>query len=164
MAFLYGTPAGVVGSVSRPIESFVDTVKVDSSFTNYGQFGAFDATSGVFKAIASGATAVDGLLIRSVPQITGSLTSAFNQVTPNSTYAQGRLTRGYAMVSVATGTPVKGQPVYVRITASTGKAVGDIVTAAETISGTASTLLIPNCEFASNGKDGSGIAEILIKA
>lgn len=159
MAFVYGTPAGVVGSVSRPLQAITDTVEVDSSFTNYGQFGNFDGTTGLFKAVADTDTSVDGLLVRSVPSITGSLTSAFNQMTPNASYVQGRMIRGYAMVTCTVGTPVKGAPVYVRTTAETGKAIGDIEATADA----GNQIVVAGAEWAANGKDGSNIAEILIK-
>ena len=156
MAFLYNTPAGVVGSVSRPLESFVDSVET-SGFANYGVFGEF--TNGVFVPVSGTTTAVDGLLVRSVPSITGSLTAAFNQVTPNADYVQGRMTRGYAVVTCTIGTPTKGAAVYVRTVAATGKAIGDIEATADS----GKNIQVVGAEWAANGKDGSNIAEILIK-
>jgi len=161
MAFVYGTPAGVVGSVSRPLETFVDTVTIDSSFTNYGEFGSFDATTGVFKNVSGSTTAVDGLLVRSVPNITGTLAAQFNQTVPNAVYVQGRMTRGYAKVLCTVGTPVRGGVVYVRVVADTGKAIGDIEATVDATP--AHQIVVANAEWAVNGKDASNIAELYIK-
>ena len=134
MAFQYATPAGVTGSVSRPLESFVDTVEMNSStpFLAYGQFGTFDNTGKFIPVTGSTvATQLDGLLVRSVPSIAGNLTATFNQFTPSTDYVQGRMTRGYANVACTVGTPVKGGSVYVRIVANGAKAVGDIEATAD---------------------------------
>lgn len=161
MAFTYGTPAGVVGSVSRPLETFVDTVEIDSSFTNYGQFGSFNTSTGIFTFVTGSTTAVDGLLVRSVPNITGSLAAQFNQTVPNSAYVQGRMTRGYAKVTCTVGTPVKGGVVYVRVVADTGKNIGDIEATQDATP--AHQIVVANAEWATNGKDASNIAELYIK-
>ncbi len=160
MAFTYGTPAGITGSVSRPLESFVDTVEMNSStpFLVYGAFGSFDA-SGYFVPVTGSTTAVDGLLVRSAPSITGSLNAGFNATVPNADYVQGRMVRGYAKVACTVGTPVKGGAVYVRTVAATGKAIGDIEATADS----GKQITVTNAEWAVNGKDGNNVAEILIK-
>lgn len=161
MAFPYGVPGGVVGSVSRQLESNVDTVLLGEAFTNYGKICVYNGTDGKVYNVSGTTTAADckGLLVRSVPMQSGSLTSTFNQATPNTDYPQGRLTRGYANVICTVGTPVKGGAVYVRTVAATGKAIGDI----EATNDTGKNIVIPNAEWAANGKDANSIGEIFVK-
>ena len=161
MAFTFNTPAGIAGSVTRPLDSSVESVQLNSatSFGAFGMFGIF--VDGLFVPVVTSSVGTDvkGLLVRSVPSIAGNLTATFNQAVPNADYVQGRLTRGYANVICTIGTPVKGGAVYVRTVAATGKAIGDI----EATSDTNKNVIVPNCEFATSGKDANNIAEIFIK-
>lgn len=74
------------------------------------------------------------------------------------------LKRGAMTVSVKAGTPAKGNAVYVRNAAGTGKAVGDIVAAAESTGGessTATTVELTGVVFG-GPKDADGNAEIIL--
>jgi len=56
----------------------------------------------------------------------GAADAAFLSGTPNADYFQAALIKGYIAVICAIGTPVIGQPVYMRVQADTGKVVGDL--------------------------------------
>ena len=135
MAFTYGVPAGVAGSVSRPLDSEVETIYLGSTPpTAYGAVLVEDG-AGKYIAISGSNVAADiqGFLARSVPNISGGIDNTFSANTPNATYLQGRLTRGYMRVTCTQGTPVKGGIVYVRAVADTGKLVGDIEASSDVI-------------------------------
>lgn len=128
MAFLYGTPAGVAGSISRPLDSEVESVYLGATPpTAYGTVLVGDG-AGKYIAIAGSNVQSDikGFLARSVPNISGGIDNTFTANTPNATYIQGRMYRGYMRVTCTQGTPVKGGAVYVRTVADTGKLVGDL--------------------------------------
>ena len=138
MAFVYSTPAGVAGAVSRPLDSEVETVILGATPSlAYGVPVVIDG-SGLVNKVANTNVQADlkGILVRSVPAITGTTASGFSDNVPNTTMPQARMTHGYVNVVCAVGTPVKGQPAYVRLTADTGKLVGDIeATADVTVAG-----------------------------
>jgi hypothetical protein len=159
MAFLYNTPAGVAGSVSRPLDSRTDPIELGATPpTAYGTVLVAESGTGKFIAITGTnvATDIHGILVRSVPNISGAIDNSFASDTPNAAYLQNRLIDGYTRVVCTQGTPVKSGTVYVRIVATTGKNVGDI----EAVSDSTNSVVIPNCEFAVNGKDGNNITEI----
>lgn len=139
MAFLYGTPAGVAGSVSRPLDSEVESIELGATPpTAYGVVLVAESGTGKFNAVANTNVQSDfkGFLVRSVPNISGGIDNTFSSGTPNASYFQGRLTRGYLKAVCTQGTPVKSGAVYVRLVAATGKLVGDLeATADVTVAG-----------------------------
>jgi hypothetical protein len=160
MAFLYGMPAGVAGSVSRPLDSQTESILLGATPpTAYGSVLVMESGStGKYVAIVGTNVAADikGFLVRSVPSISGGIDNTFAANTINTTYLQSRLTRGYLKVACTQGTPVKGGLAYVRIVVGSGKAIGDI----EAVADGANSLVIPGAEWALNGKDGNNIAEL----
>lgn len=160
-SYLYNAPSGVPGDVTRLQESVVEPIILGEAFTAFGKPFKFSASTGKAMNIASGdaATVIAGIVTRSVPSISGNNTQGFNDAIPNIESPNGGLRKGFCNVICTVGTPVKGQPVYVRITADTGKLVGDIETAADS----AKCVAIPGAEFASNGKDADSVCEIYIK-
>jgi hypothetical protein len=160
MAFLYGTPAGVAGSISRPLDSFVEPIQLGATPpTAFGSVLVMEGgNTGKFVAITGSNTATDikGFLVRTAPRVAPTVDGSFAENAPNPAYFQGRLIRGYIKVACTQGTPVKGAPVYVRIVAATGKNIGDI----EAVADGSNNLAILWAEWATNGKDGNNIAEI----
>lgn len=159
MAFLYGTPAGVAGSVSRPLDSQVESIELGATPpTAYGTCLIAESGTGKFNKVTGSTVAADikGFLVRSVPNISGGIDNTFASGTPNASYFQGRLIRGYVKVTCTVGTPVKSGTVYVRVVAATGKAIGDIEATADG----SNNIAITGAEWALNGKDGNNVAEI----
>ena len=159
-SFLYRAPAGVAGDVTRP-----DDTIVESGLLNAAQaptaFGApVKLVSGKFEKIASGDTAAvfAGVLSRVAPSIAGDLVQTYAGGTPNTASVQGIVREGYVNVVCAQGTPVRGDQVYMRTTAATGKAVGDFETTADS----GACVALTGVTWAVDGKDASNIAEIRI--
>jgi hypothetical protein len=71
---------------------------------------------------------------------------------------QGIVVKGYVNVVCTQGTPARGGSVFVRVTADTGKAVGDFETAADS----GKCVALTGVTWAVDGKDASNIAEIRI--
>lgn len=159
-AYLYNAPAGVPGDVTRIQDSTVEPILLGEAFSAFGRPYKLDATTGKAMEIdaSDAATVFAGIVSRSVPSIGGNTASGLNDAIPNAESSQGGVIKGYVNVLCPVGTPVKGQPVYMRITADTGKAVGDLETAAD-----AGKCVAINAVFAVNGKDASNITEIFIK-
>jgi hypothetical protein len=111
--------------------------------------------SGKVQPIASGdaATVVYGLLQRPYP--TNAANEALGTATPPDSGLCDVVVRGYMTVKLSQGTAAKGGQVYVRVTADTGKLVGDIETAADS----AKCVAVANCIFM-GGADASGNVEI----
>jgi hypothetical protein len=159
-SFLYRAPAGVAGDVTRP-----DDTIVESGLLNAAQaptaFGApVKLVSGKFEKIASGDTAAvfAGVLSRVAPSIAGDLVQTYAGGTPNTASVQGIVVKGYVNVVCTQGTPARGGSVFVRVTADTGKAVGDFETAADS----GKCVALTGVTWAVDGKDASNIAEIRI--
>ena len=164
-AFLYRAPAGVVGDVTRPDDTVVEP-GVLSATTPATAFGVAvkcvksGTSTSVFVPMGTGDTAAAfyGILTRVAPSISGSLAHGFDDGVPNVAAVQGVAVKGYVCVKCASGTPTRGGAVYLRVTAATGKAVGDLEAEA---SGTASVAL-PGVTWAVDGADEGGLAEIRI--
>jgi hypothetical protein len=82
---------------------------------------------------------------------------------PNQDEPQGLMVRGYMSVKVNAGTPVRGQPVYIVQTASSGHLAGQFETTANggnniPLSGT----LVGNFTWATDGVDADGNGEIRV--
>lgn len=164
-AYLYGAPSGVEGDISRVGESNVEPIMLKTPFPSKYAVAMKAATGGA-TPFAGGEAATDfiGLLTRHAPGISqSSANEAVDAFQPNQAEPQNLMVKGYACVKCTQGTPVRGAPVYVRITADTGKAVGDFETGADggkciALTGT----VVGNVTWAADGKDASNHAEIRI--
>jgi hypothetical protein len=105
-----------------------------------------------------------GILTRAVPGISGSsVNEAVDQFTPNSAEPNGLCVRGYVNVTVNAGTPVRGQPVYIVVTASAGHPAGAFETTSNGGNNVAlSSTIVGNVTWAADGVDSFGNAEIRI--
>lgn len=160
-SFLYRAPSGVAGDVTRP-----DDTVVEPGLLNAAQaptaFGApVKLVSGKFEKIAaSDAAAVfAGILSRIAPSIAGDTAQTFAGGTPNTDSVQGIVVEGYVNVVCTVGTPARGGAVYMRVVAATGKAVGDLETAADS----GKCVALSGVTWAVDGKDASNVTEIRIK-
>lgn len=150
-AYTTSLPAGIAGEVTR-----------DGAVIFNAQLDADIAAGSVVKivtnkavAIASGDAAADvfGITTRSAPAITDASTGNLE-----SGNVAGVLRKGFINVVCKQGTPAIGGAVYVRITADTGKLVGDIETTADS----AKCVAIAGAVFAVAGKDSSNVTEIFL--
>lgn len=170
VSYLYAAPSGVPGDISRPDGSSVESAMLVSPFpANYGvavkyATGAAGAGTGVTPfAAADTAAVVAGLLVRAAPGISqSSAAEAVNTFQPNQSEPQGLLKRGYAMVLVNAGTPVRGQPVGIVQTASVGHPAGSFETTTTGNNIPLSATICGNWTFAADGVDANGFAEIRI--
>lgn len=122
---------GIAGAITRSDSLTVQPEIPDASTppTVYG--GVVKLVSGKLKPIAASdaATVITGILVRPYP--VQSATNAYGAATPPASNTVDVLKRGYVAVKLAQGTSAKDGVAYVRITAATGKAVGDIETGAD---------------------------------
>jgi len=160
-AYLYNAPAGVPGTVTRLQDSVVEPVILGEAFTAFGAPFKFDPTTGKAMMIDSGdaATVFKGIITRSVPSINGAAGQLFADNAPNLESPQGGLRRGFVNVLCTVGTPVKGGTVYMRVTADTGKAVGDLEASSDGLN----SVVLVGVEWGVNGKDADNITELFIK-
>ena len=158
--YTYNVPSGVVGAVSRQTSSIVETGRLNVANTPTAFGVPVKCVNNEFLKIASGdaASVFYGLLVRTAPSMSQTLAAGFTDNTPNTNLDQGIMVKGYASVACTIGTPVRGQPVYMRVVAATGKAVGDIEATADG----ANNVAIPNARWATGGKDSSNTAEIYL--
>ncbi len=164
-AYTYQAPAGVPGDITRPDLSAVEPAMLVAATGVYAQkFGIpMKYVSGGIQQYNGGAeteASFAGLLIREVPSISGNNNQGFTDTVPNPDQLQGLLTRGYASVFCARGTPVRGTAVFIQIVANGGVAVGEICATDDSTNAIEQTS--PRVEWASDGKDGDGNAEIRI--
>lgn len=164
-AYLYTAPAGVPGDVTRVDESNVEPAMLVTPFpANYGVAMKY-GTGGITPyAAGDAASVVAGFLARAVPGISQSNASeAVDVFQPNQSEPQGMMVRGYMAVKVNSGTPVRGQPVYIVQTASGGHPAGAFETTTNggnnvALSGT----LVGNVTWATDGVDANGFGEIRV--
>jgi len=155
VAYTTRMPSGFPGRITRSDSLTVEPNIIDAS-TPPTAFGSFvKLVSGKLQPIASGdaASVVYGVLVSAFP--TQSNTTALGASTPPASGVIDVLRRGYVSVALARGTAVKGAAVFVRVTADTGKAVGDIETAADS----AKCVAVPGAFFA-GAADANGNVEI----
>lgn len=154
-SILYRAPAGVVGDVTRELDTITETALCDQSTPPdaFGQPVIMDG--GKARKFTSGDVAADvfGFLRRTIPSIGNLDGTDVNKDAP-----QGIVVKGYLLVECKVGTPVRGGIVYVRVTADTGKLVGAI----EANDDTSKTERLYGCSWASDDKDINNIAEIRI--
>lgn len=161
MSYLYNAPSGVPGDVTRLQNSVVEPIVFGEAFLGFGGPYKLDPSTGKAMMIdsADAASVFAGIVSRSVPSQGGDLSQSLAGGIPDIDQAGGGVVQGYVNIKCSVGTPVKGQPVYMRITADTGKLVGDLETAADS----GKCVALVGVVFASNGKDADSNAEIFIK-
>lgn len=141
-SYLYRMPSGVVGSVTRPLETAVESVFLNAAKPVLSFGAPVKLVSGKAEPFEAGDDALDfyGVLGRVAPSIGGSTAQLFTSQVPNTDSVQGIVTRGYVNVACTIGTPVRGGIVYARVVADTGKAIGDFeATSDVTAAGVAGT-------------------------
>lgn len=166
-AYLKQAPIGFPGGVSRPGESNIEPVMLVAAT------GVFAQSYGIpLKYVAGGAqqfnggaeTAADfqGVLVRGVPQIAGTLASdtSITDAVPNPDQVQDILVRGYVTVKCTAGTPARGGIVYVRIISATNRPVGAFEASSD--GGNSVALTATQAEWATDGKDADGMAELRV--
>ena len=142
-AYLKRMPAGFPGDVSRKAEATVEAGLMGATVA----FGApVKMDGGKLVALSGASDAVYGFVVRPYPTMGSAAVSGS---------IQDVLRRGYMTVKLTQGISAKGGQVYVRYTAETGKAVGDIEAAA--VEG--KTLAVPGCLFMGEA-DSSGNVEL----
>lgn len=156
-SYLYNAPAGVVGDVTRKLDSVVEPIFMGEQFTAFGMPGKINSAGKLVNIAASDAASVfKGILTRSVPSISQSDSA---QDAPNLEAVQGLLVKGYVNVVCTIGTPVRGGQVYMRVVAASGKLVGDLEATADG----ANNVALSGVEWAISGKDADNITELKIK-
>lgn len=164
-SYLYQAPSGVPGDITRVDESNVEPAMLVTPFpSNYGVAMKYGTAGITPYAAGDAASVVAGTLARAVPGISQSSSNeAVNTFQPNQSEPQGLMTRGYMCVKVNAGTPVRGQPVYIVQTASSGHAAGAFETTANSGANVAlSSTIVGNFTWASDGVDANGFGEIRV--
>ena len=161
-AYTYRMPSGVVGSITRPLETTVESVFLNASKPVLSFGAPVKLVNGKAEPFEVGDDAADfyGVLSRVAPSIGGSTAQLFASQLPNTDSVQGLAVRGYINVACTVGTPARGGIVYVRVVAATGKLIGDF----EATSDTTNSVALTNAVWAVDGKDGANNTEIRIKA
>ncbi len=171
VSYLYASPSGVTGDITRVDDSNVEPVMLVTPFpANFGlpmkyATGA-NVTGEAVTPMAAGdaASVFCGVLARAVPGISQSNTNeSTGTFQPNQSEPNGLCVRGYISVICNSGTPVRGQPVYVVQTASSGHPAGAFEVGSNGGNNVALTgTIVGNVTWASDGVDANGNAEIRI--
>lgn len=148
-AIVTNMPAGFAGEATRSDGAVVVSLQLAADLAHGSPV---KITSGKAAAIESGDTAdvFYGVLTRSAPSVSDSSTG-----NADTDYVQSILRKGFVNVACKQGTPAIGGAVYVRVTADTGKLVGDFETAADS----GKCVAITGATWATAGKDSNNIAE-----
>lgn len=159
-AYLYRAPSGVAGDVTRQQDTIVESGLLNSAKAPTAFGAPVKIVSGKFEKIeaSDAATVFAGILSRIAPAIAGDTAETFASGTPNAKSVQGVVVKGYVNVKCAIGTPVRGAAVYMRVTAASGKAVGDLEATADD----SNNVALAGVTWAVDGKDADGVAEIRI--
>lgn len=159
-SILYRASSGVAGDVTRPDNTVIEPGLLNAAKAPAAFGTPVKIVSGKFEKIeaSDAATVFYGVLTRIAPSISGDLNQTFSGGTPNTTTVQGIAREGYVNVVCPVGTPVRGGQVYMRITADTGKYVGDFETAADS----GKCVALTGVTWAVGGKDSSNVTEIRI--
>lgn len=165
IAYLYGAPAGVPGSVTRADETNVEPAMLVAATGVYAQaFGIpVKYVAGGVQQFNGGSEApadFAGILVREVPSIGGSNAQGLTDNIPNPDQVQGLAVRGYVSVKCVSGTPARGGSVFIQTIANGGVPVGAFRTTDD--GGNAIELTATQAEWASDGKDADDNAEIRI--
>lgn len=155
VAYTTRVPAGFPGAITRSDSKTVKQEYIDSAAPPTAYGSAVKLVSGKLRPIASGdaAAVIHGILVRQYP--VQSSANAFGNATPPTSGIADVLLRGYIAVQVTQGTAAPKGPVYVRVTAASGKLVGDI----EAVSDSTNSVALPNAYF-TGAADANGVAEI----
>lgn len=123
-AYADRAPAGFAGVITRQQGSLAVPVSLSEAVV-YGK--PVKMTSSECENIDANDTAANffGVLQRSAPQIDSTSTSN----TADVNYVQNVVRKGFVAVACATGTPVMGSPVYMRVVTESSQLVGDFETA-----------------------------------
>lgn len=159
-SYLYRAPAGVAGDVTRPDDTVVEPGLLNAAKAPTAFGAPVKIVSGKFEKVeaSDAATVFCGVLSRVAPSIAGDLVQTFAGGTPNTASVQGIVREGYVNVVCTQGTPARGGQVFMRVTADTGKAVGDFETAADS----GKCVALTGVTWAVDGKDSSNVTEIRI--
>lgn len=159
-SYLTRMPIGIAGAITRPRESTIEPVMLDTStpFPGYGLPGKYVNNKFVPLVDGDAIDAVKGILSRPFP-ITSAADLAYLGVTANQ--PGDNLKRGYITVASTSGdasTASKGDPVYVRVTGGTaGSPVGSFLLTPDATA--TNTPQLSNAEAMGPG-DASGLVEI----
>lgn len=166
-AILYSANSGIPGDLNgvpgTAIESWV--LNATTTPTAFGVPVKVVTNSGVstISKIESGDVAADfyGILSRSAPTVSGGNTIV-NTGQPNPGTVSGVVVGGpgYVLVACTIGTPARGGPVYMRVTASGPALVGDL----EATSDSPDNVLLPNVVWAVDGKDSSNTTAVRVNS
>jgi hypothetical protein len=163
-AYLLNAPSGFQGDCSRPDESSIEPSMLITPFpANFGVAMKY-TPGGVTPMIAADAASVfAGVLVRSVPGISQSNTAeSVNTFQPDQVKPNGLGVRGYFIVKVNAGTPVRGTAVGIVQTASGGHPAGSFEVATTGNNVPLTGTLVGNVTWASDGVDANGMGEIRI--
>lgn len=162
-SFLFRAGAGVPGDINDLQNSVIESAIFDPDNMPTAFGVPVKMVAGKIGAIESGDTAADfyGILTRSAPSVEGDLSSSFLVGTPNENTVCGVAVGGpaYILVTCRTGTPVRGGPVYMRVTDDSPQLVGDLDADADGIA----NVLLTNVVWAVDGKDSSNVTAVRIK-
>lgn len=170
-AYLFSAPAAFAGDIIASDETNVEQAQLVAASgvypVAYGLAMKY-VTGGIqqFNGGAEAATAFAGVLLRSVPSISGA--AADDSAAPpagGTPWANnlpvGLGVRGYVAVSCVYGTPARGGIVYVRIISSVNNTVVGSFDATSD-GGNNVALTATQAEWASDGKDSNNIAVLRI--
>lgn len=164
VSYLFEAPNGVPGDITRTDETNVEpALLIANSGTFAGAFGIpMKYVTGGIQQIVAGdnAAAFAGVLVREVPAIGGAPSDGFTPTVPYSPQIQGLCVRGYISVICTAGTPARGGVVYMQINTGT-QAIGTF-RADGTDGGAAVALTATQAEWASDGVDAFGNAELRV--
>lgn len=132
-SILFRPLSGVPGDVTRPDNTIIEPAVFDPSKPALAFGVPLKLISGKIALIESGdvANSVVGILSRVAPSISGDTLQTLASGTPNPASVQGVVVKGYVNVVCTIGTPVRGNPVYMRVVAASGKAIGDLEATAD---------------------------------
>ena len=139
-AYLTRMPAGIPGDVSRKEGATIESSLVGSKAIPYGAF--VKLVSGKLEPLAASDTAavIYGLAVRPYPKQSDAV--GFGAASAPAGSLCDVLRSGYMTVKLASGTAARGGQVYARVTADTGKNVGDIEA-----DDTGKTVAVSGCTF-----------------
>jgi hypothetical protein len=166
VAYLFQAPNGIPGDITRTDETNVEPAMLIAASTVFAQgFGIpMKYVAGGIQQFNGGAEApadFAGVLVREVPSISGSLASGFTDNVPNPDVPQGLAVRGYVSVKAwGSAAVLRGGSVFVQIITNGGVPVGGF--RADDDGGNAIELTTQQAEWASDGKDADGNAELRI--
>lgn len=163
-AYLFQAPTGVPGDITRTDESNVEPAMLIAVSTVFAQAYGIPMcyVAGGISQYSTGKVAADfaGVLVREVPGISGSLAQGFSDNVPFADVPQGLCVRGYVSIKCVSGTPARGGIVYIQVVATGGFAIGDF--RADADGGNTVALSATQAEWATDGKDADGNAELRI--